>query len=50
MSPPESTPTHLPWAWQPYARVGLNPMPESTLPLSKHLIDTEIRAQIRPIC
>jgi hypothetical protein len=31
---PESTPTHLPWAWalgQPYARVYLNPMLESTL-------------------
>ncbi len=32
MSTPESTPTHL---GQPYARVDLNPMPESTLSSSE---------------
>jgi len=36
MSTPESAPTHLPWV-QPYARVDLNPAPESTLSPSQGL-------------
>ncbi len=34
MSTPDSTPTHEPWEMgigQPYARIDLNPIPESTL-------------------
>jgi hypothetical protein len=37
MSTPESTPAQLLYHWQPYDRVDLNPMPESTLSPSQGL-------------
>ncbi len=48
MSTPESTPTYLPWATlcqsrpQPYARVDINPMPESTLTLCQSRLDPPV--------